>query len=208
MNGGLRRATSSWAVGAAGAGAIVASWRLVRQGAASDRGLSPLDEALGPRWRTPRGSTVDRVVAATTDIGSAYGMLGSAVALALTGRRRAGFDVLGAGAVAWGLAQGVKPLLDRDRPYQGGLGDLLVHPPMGSSWPSGHTSVAAAVGTVVADSGPIGLASGVATAAWVGWSRIYVGAHHPSDIVAGLGVGVLSAVAWRRGADAVRARLT
>ncbi len=201
---GHRRVTSSAVLATAAVGVVAGSWRMVRHGAASERGLARLDHILGPRWRRPRGTAVDRVVAATTDIGSVYGLAGSALALALTGRRRAALDVLGSGAVAWGLAQGVKPLLDRDRPYQGGLGDLLVHPPMGSSWPSGHTSVAAAVGTVVADSGPVGLASAVGTALWVGWSRIYVGAHHPSDILAGLGIGVLSAVTWRGLADLVR----
>lgn len=201
---GRRRATSSAVLATAAVGIVAGSWKVVRHGAASERGLARLDDVLGLRWRRPRGTGVDRVVAATTDIGSVYGMVGSALALALTGRRRAALDVLGSGAVAWGFAQGVKPLLDRDRPYQGGLGELLVHPPMGSSWPSGHTSVAAAVGTIVADSGPVGLASGVGSALWVGWSRIYVGAHHPSDILAGLGIGALSAVTWRGVADLAR----
>nr|WP_274388160.1 phosphatase PAP2 family protein [Salsipaludibacter albus] len=81
---------------------------------------------------------------------------------------------------------------------------MIVHPPAGSSWPSGHTAVASAIATIVADSGPAGSWSGLVSALWVGWSRTYVGAHHPSDIVAGLGVGALSAIAWRRLLDRFR----
>lgn len=199
--------TGSVALGVVAAGAVAASWEMVRRGADTGRGLAWMDDVLGPRWRRPRGTAVDRMVAATTDIGSVYGFVGTSGVLAVTGRRRAAADVLGAGVVAWVLAQGAKPLLDRDRPYEGGLGELLVHPPMGSSWPSGHTAVAAAVATVVADSGRVGACSGVASALWVGWSRIYVGAHHPSDIVAGMGLGVVSTVTWRRLATVVRDRL-
>lgn len=202
---GLRRATSSSVVAAVAVAALTGSWATVRWGNRRESGLSRFDDVLGLRWRRPRGDVVDRVVAATTDIGSVYGLGGTVAALALTGRRRAALDVAGAGTIGWVAAQAVKPLLDRSRPYQGGLGDLLVHPPAGSSWPSGHTAVAAAVGTVVADSGPVGLASGAGTALWVGWSRIYVGAHHPSDIVAGLGLGALSSITWRWLADAARA---
>ncbi len=202
---GRRRATSSAVVTGAAVVAVAASYRVVRRGKRRDTGLSRFDDVLGLRWRRPRGRVVDRFVAASTDVGSVYGLAGTAAALAATGRRRAALDVAGAGTVAWIAAQATKPLVDRSRPYQGGLGDLLVHPPAGSSWPSGHTAVAAAVGTVVADSGPVGLATGSLAAAWVGWSRIYVGAHHPSDIVAGLGQGTLSAIAWRWSADRARA---
>lgn len=203
-----RLATGSDRLAAAAMLAVAGSWLTVRRGAGSSAGLSRFDDVLGLRWRKPRGTRIDRLVAATTDIGSVYGLAGTAGLLALTGRPRQAGDLLAAGAIAWSASQAVKPLLDRDRPYEGGLGDLIVHPPAGSSWPSGHTAVASAVGTIVADSGVTGAWSGLLTSLWVGWSRTYVGAHHPSDIVAGMGVGVLSAMTWRRIADLVRARLT
>jgi membrane-associated phospholipid phosphatase len=65
-------------------------------------------------------------------------------------------------------------------------------PPVGASFPSGHVILVAAIGCVVAP---------ILPAAWV-WApflvtavvmigRVYVGAHNPLDVTAGLGVGLL-----------------
>ena len=65
-------------------------------------------------------------------------------------------------------------------------------PPVGASFPSGHVILVAAIGCVVAPTLP---------AAWV-WApflvtavvmvgRMYVGAHNPLDVTAGLGAGLL-----------------
>jgi undecaprenyl-diphosphatase len=65
-------------------------------------------------------------------------------------------------------------------------------PAVGASFPSGHVILVAAIGCVVAPTLP---------AAWV-WApflvtavvmvgRVYVGAHNPLDVTAGLGVGLL-----------------
>ena len=65
-------------------------------------------------------------------------------------------------------------------------------PSTGPSLPSGHVILVAAVGTVVAAGSP-------ATLAWaplvvmlvVGLGRVYVGAHNPLDVMAGLGIGLI-----------------
>jgi membrane-associated phospholipid phosphatase len=65
-------------------------------------------------------------------------------------------------------------------------------PERGLSFPSGHVILVAAVGTVIAVGSP-------ATWAWVpllvmlvvGLGRVYVGAHNPLDVTAGLGMGLL-----------------
>lgn len=193
----LRRAVTA----AAAMGAVVGSWQLARAG----HGGNPLD-ALADVVRTPRGSNVDWVVAATTDIGSVFGLAGMTVVVTTGMSRRTGVEVLGAGAVGWVVGQAAKPLMQRQRPYETGLAALLVHPPAGSSWPSGHTAVAAATATVLAPRGPATAAAVAALAGWVGLTRIYVGAHHPSDILGGIGLGVLSGLAWQAILDAVDLR--
>jgi membrane-associated phospholipid phosphatase len=62
----------------------------------------------------------------------------------------------------------------------------------GPSFPSGHVILAAAAGCVVAPvlSPPLTLVAGVLVAA-VAVGRVYVAAHNPLDVTAGLGAGVL-----------------
>ena len=160
--------------------------------------LDDLDRRLGARLAAPRGAAVDRLVGVGTDLGSVYGLVGTCVALAATGRREAAIDVAAAGGVAWCAAQAAKPLVGRERPYQAGGAERLVAEPAGSSWPSGHTAVAAAMADTLAPRlapGPRALVQAAAGA--VACSRLYVGVHHPTDVVAGAGIGVLSARAAR-----------
>lgn len=160
--------------------------------------LDELDRRLGSRLARPRGVGVDRLMAAGTDLGSVYGLAGVCTALALTGRRERAAELAAAGGLAWCAAQGAKPLVGRARPYQSDGAARLVAEPAGSSWPSGHTAVAAAMADTVADRlapAPRALVRAVAGA--VACSRLYVGVHHPTDVVAGAGIGVLSARAAR-----------
>lgn len=183
---GARRTAAALAAAAA----VGWSWWVV----ATDR--DPLEE-LGRGLRRSHGRNADILLATATDVGSVYGLAGMATAVGVGMGRRAAVDVVGAGALGWFFGQAAKPLVDRPRPWQTGIADLLVHPPMGSSWPSGHTAVSTAVATALTTRG-----RRVATVAWllagmVGGTRVHVGAHHPTDVVAGAGVGVLSGLASR-----------
>jgi membrane-associated phospholipid phosphatase len=181
--------------------AISASYVAVR----TDR-AHRFDDAVASVLRRPLGPTVDTLVGVGTDLGSVYGLTGIAAALALAGRREAAFDVFGAGATAWVVAQGAKPTLDRPRPYQEAEAERLVAPPAGSSWPSGHSAVASAIGTTVSDHGRRGAtATGVGLVGFVAASRIYVGVHHATDPVAGWGIGVISATMWQTVRSGLRA---
>jgi undecaprenyl-diphosphatase len=65
-------------------------------------------------------------------------------------------------------------------------------PSSGPSFPSGHVILVAAVGAIVATDLPTSLAAlPFLVAVVVGVGRIYVGAHNPLDVTAGLGLGVL-----------------
>lgn len=179
-------------------GALAGSYLAVRTDKAG-----PIDRAA-ERLRVPLGALPDRIMAAATDLGSVFAVGGTATVLFASGRRQAAVDVTGAGATAWILGQAAKPLLDRSRPYEEdpeqAVVDRLVAVPHGSSWPSGHSAVVGAVGTVVADhahAGPLGRAAGFTLAGFVGASRVYVGVHHATDVIGGWAVGVLSAGLWR-----------
>jgi len=172
-----------------GAIALLASAAAVRAGRAD-----AVDAAVRDAAAATRTPARDAVVRVATDAGSLYGVGVVAGGLAALGAGRRAADVARAGAVAWTAAQAVKPLLPRERPYERAEAERLVVEPAGSSWPSGHAAVAAAMADALARGrGPVtGLAVAAAAGA-VAVSRVYVGVHHLSDTVAGLGVGLLSA---------------
>ncbi|MFA9444367.1 phosphatase PAP2 family protein [Egicoccus sp. AB-alg6-2] len=171
-----------------------------------------LDRRAAKALAYPLGHRVDRLVAAGTDLGSVYGLAGVAGVLAATGRRRAATDVALAGLAAWGAAQGTKPLVGRERPYVVEGADRLVAVPAGSSWPSGHIAVAAAMASALVPHVGRGRRRWLHLgAAAVAVSRCYVGVHHFTDVVAGWGVGVLAEAATRgtrRGWASLRRRAT
>lgn len=156
------------------------------------------DRRAGLALSQPLGPVADRVVSAGTDLGSVYAIAGIAGVLAATGRRRAAVDVAVGGTLAWVAAQAVKPLVDRPRPYQADGAIRLVAEPAGTSWPSGHVAVAAGMAGVLAPAmSRRGRLAVAAASVFVAVSRIYVGVHYLTDVVAGLGLGVLAARGWR-----------
>ena len=180
---------------------VAGSYLAIRSGKAE-----PLDAAAGrlaTRGDSPR---LDRVIAIATELGSVYGLAGVAGSLAVSRRPRLAVRLAAAGLTAWTAAQAVKPLLHRPRPYELGTSPRLVSPPAGSSWPSGHAAVAAAMAATVVPELPRHHRVGaVVLTTAVGVSRLRVGVHHLTDVVAGFGVGVMSALAvgeaftrWRR----------
>ncbi len=87
----------------------------------------------------------------------------------------------------------VKPMVGRLRPCSE-LGDLLrlVAPCRESySFPSNHAANAAALAASLGWSLPRTLWLGIPAALAVGFSRIYLGVHYPTDVLAGLTVGAL-----------------
>jgi undecaprenyl-diphosphatase len=177
----------------AGGSLIVGSLALL-----SSRRLQRADVRVGDMLRRTRSKPSDRAVAAATDLGSLYGVAGMGAALMLTGHRRLGRDVAVVGSVAWTLAQGAKTGVKRARPYEADGVIRLIRAPTGSSYPSGHAAVAAATMAVIAAEGTPSLriaAGGLTT--FVAASRVYVGVHYPSDVVGGVGIGLVLAAGWR-----------
>ncbi|HEY8530692.1 MAG TPA: phosphatase PAP2 family protein [Limnochorda sp.] len=93
------------------------------------------------------------------------------------------------------VVQLLKHVVQRDRPYlvvEGSRG--VVAPLLDHSFPSGHTTSAASMAVVLSGAAPALAPALIALAALVAFSRMYLGHHYPSDVLAGALIGALSGV--------------
>ena len=178
---------------------------IVRLGAAAALGyatrtkIHDADERARSIVAGRRTELFDRTLPVLTDLGSMYAAGGAAAALFIGGKRRLARDVIGASAVAWAIAQGAKRLFGRPRPYEADEVELLVRRPTGESYPSGHPAVAAALVEVIAPQVKSFVRPPLERLPrFVGFSRVYVGAHYPSDVAGGLLIGRAVGELWRR----------
>lgn len=165
-----------------------------RDGAEVDRELFELANA-------GHGEAADTVFGGITELGSIVAPLAASGVLALAGRRRAALHGAAAAGVAWLALQGVKKLVERPRP-----GDtapeairLMIARPKASSWPSSHPGILTAFSRVAARELGVGPGASMALTGLdvaVAYSRVYVGVHHPSDVVSGLLFGRAIARWW------------
>jgi len=157
------------------------------------------DVRVGDAFRELSNPLLDRAVSGSTDLGSVYGVVGSAAVLALCGRPRSAEDTLALGTAAWVLAQTNKTFVRRQRPYEADGVRRLIRPPTGSSFPSGHAAVGVAVFASAAERarGPRGRLFLNLVGAYVAASRVYVGVHYPSDVLGGAGLGLILSGLWR-----------
>jgi undecaprenyl-diphosphatase len=136
------------------------------------------------------------------------------VARGAAGRRTAATILVAVAFTDWLNSEVVKSLFDRPRPCHTLEGlRVLVGCGRGTSFPSSHAVNNAAIATVLAGHIPRRAWAPIGFAALIAFSRVYVGVHYPSDVLAGaaLGVGLAGGVmglcAWlSRGAWVVRGR--
>lgn len=153
-----------------------------------------------------RNESLDKIMKFITVLGDKGILWGSAAVLlaASEKHKKTGIKLgtaLGIGAVITNLA--TKNTIRRPRPFEAIDGLLpLIPPPADWSFPSGHTTSSVACGTLLLMHMPkkIGIPSFI-TGIMISLSRIYVGVHYPSDVLAGAAAGVIAAVVSDKAVD-------
>jgi len=138
---------------------------------------------------------LDRVMWGFTQIGSGVLGLLLCVLLYFIHSRRLAIEMLLGILTLWLIVELVKAIVERSRPFLALEGTRVIGwRERGLSFPSGHTAQAFFMATILNQyflfSGPIvGLLYGIALI--VGFTRIYVGAHYPRDVIGGAILGTV-----------------
>jgi undecaprenyl-diphosphatase len=162
------------------------------------RRVVSIDQAILLSVRRWESALMTRLMRALTHLGDSASWMVIGLVLAAAGHPRwCALLATGAG-LAVAVSQVLKRLCCRARPSCG-LGGFaaLVENPDAFSFPSGHTAAAFGIAMALAGEGSglgvlvLVLAAGIAV------SRVYLGAHYPLDVAAGVLVGSLSGLAAR-----------
>lgn len=144
---------------------------------------------------------LDPIVAAYTsasNVGQLWILLGI-ILVVIPKTRKIGIAVLIAIIIGAIVTSGLlKPLIMRPRPCDvNPWVPMIVERPHGSSFPSGHTTAAfATFGAVLFSKSPKPLVIGVGIAAvLMAFTRLYCYVHYPTDVLAGLIVGLAAGFA-------------
>lgn len=146
-------------------------------------------------YAIPRTAVLDGFFLAVTNIAGSYGQLWvivAAVLLIFKSTRKAGVAVLLAYAMVFLMGQyGLKNLISRPRPCQIDLDfALLVDRPSSSSFPSTHSAWAFGAATAIFMRHKKAGVGAFVAAALIAFSRLYLFLHFPTDVLAGIALGV------------------
>ena len=126
------------------------------------------------------------------------GLMLGALFLALvwgpSSRRRTVLQALLSVALAWCVVHLVRELLPFPRPAQLGMGMQWIEHGARPGFPSMHSATAFALaGTLVLRRTPTLAAAATLAAILIAWSRVCLGVHFPSDVLAGVLTGLIAA---------------
>ena len=146
-------------------------------------------------YAIPRTAALDGFFLAVTKIAGSYGQLWvivAAVLLIFKKTRKAGAAVLLAYVMVFLMGQyGLKNLISRPRPCQIDLDfALLVDRPSSSSFPSTHSAWAFGAATAIFMRHKKAGIAAIAAAALIAFSRMYLFLHFPTDVLAGIALGI------------------
>jgi len=145
-----------------------------------------LNMRVYPRW-------LDRWMWLATQLGNMLSAFIAAGLLLILNYRRLAIEVIFGTLILWLLVEMIKALSDRERPFLTyGETRIIGWRERGDSFPSGHTAQVFFLMTLFIHYFQLGVvvAAGLyAIAALVGFTRIYVGAHYPRDVLAGVVLG-------------------
>jgi len=143
--------------------------------------------------RGARPLWLDRIMLGFSQIGNGLTSLAIAVILFFASERLLAYELILGTLTLWLVVELVKFLIHRPRPFiRLTQARIVGYRPIGRSFPSGHTSEAFFMATLIA---PHFHANAwvvfllYAIALLVGITRLYVGAHYPRDVLAGAILG-------------------
>jgi len=143
--------------------------------------------------RGARPLWLDRIMLGFSQVGNGFTSLAIAGILFLTSERFLAYELILGTLTLWLVVEMVKFLIRRPRPFLRLTQARIVgYRPIGRSFPSGHTSEAFFMATLMAQhfhSSVWVVILLYAAAFLVGITRLYVGAHYPRDVLAGAILG-------------------
>lgn len=156
------------------------------------------DERLSSESQERRSARTDRLSRITTGLGAgdAWAISGGLLATGIVfGDRRLatmGREAIEASIFAGLIANVLKPAFGRERPLSSNNGTVFKPGTSNFSFPSGHSTEAFAVASVVAirSSGWVVPTLAYTCASLVAFDRVNDRAHFPSDVLAGAALGV------------------
>ena len=154
-----------------------------------------LIELLVP-WHAPLLDVVLAGISAAGTAGGLWALLGVCGLFERRTRAAAWRVLLTVGLTLLVTEVTLKPAVARARPAPVATAlarNLPIIPPT-YSFPSGHTATSVAAAVALSSMWPAGRVAWWAIAALTAYSRVYLGHHYPSDVVAGAGVGILVAL--------------
>ena len=136
---------------------------------------------------------LDRAMWLTTQLGNMLAAFVAGLLVFLLHDPDLALEIVFGTLTLWLLVELIKALSERERPFLSlDKARVIGWHERGDSFPSGHTTQVFFLVTLLIHDFQLGMGAAVglyAVAALVGFTRVYVGAHYPRDVIAGMVLG-------------------